>query len=66
MTDEQVLHQQLLRDLEHLHELILRYAHGDSSAKQERDRLDREIQLERARWVTLLKLVDDTNRKPVV
>jgi hypothetical protein len=34
---------QLLKDLKKLHKLILRYASGDRSVRQERDRLEGSI-----------------------
>ena len=43
MTLEEILREQLLDDLGRLHDLILRYAAGDTSVRQERDMLDWEV-----------------------
>ena len=53
MHDEEALRDQLLRDLERLHGLILRYASGDRSVKAERDKLEGAIQIKFAFWRTL-------------
>ena len=50
MYNEEMLRQQLLDDLETLHELILRYAAGDRSVRQRRDELDGAIRIKLAFW----------------
>ena len=44
------LHRQLLEDLHRLHDLILRYARGDRSARPQRDRLEGAVQIKFAIW----------------
>jgi hypothetical protein len=41
---------QLIRDLENLHVLIVRYAHGDRSVLRARDCLEGAIQIKFALW----------------
>lgn len=41
---------QLLRDIEKLHHLIVRYARGDRSVRQARDCLEGAIQVKFALW----------------
>ena len=48
MTPYEALQEQLLADIERLHDLILRYAHGDSAVRQERDQLDGAVQIKLA------------------
>lgn len=46
---------QLLKDLKKLHKLILRYASGDRSVRQERDRLEGSIQIRFALWKAITR-----------
>jgi len=48
MTSDERLCQQLLRDLDRQHDLILRYAAGDRSVKPSLDQLDGAIQIKTA------------------
>ena len=48
-TGEQ-LREQLIRDMDRLHGLIVRVARGDRSAKAERDRLEGVVQIKMALW----------------
>ena len=50
MTPHEALRLQLFDDLERLHTLILRYAHGDSAVKRERDQLEGAVQVKLAIW----------------
>lgn len=45
-----IFQRQLLIDLENLHMLIIRYARGDRTARQARDRLEGAIQVKFAIW----------------
>ena len=45
MDPEEALRKQLCNDLDRLHNLILRYAAGDSSVGRERDRLEGAVQV---------------------
>ena len=40
MLNRELLRQQIITDMDHLHDLILRYAAGDMLVKQERDQLE--------------------------
>ena len=53
MDREEVLRRQLLRDLDRLHRLILRYAAGEEQVRQERDRLEESVQAGFADWRAL-------------
>ena len=53
VSAEDNLHRQLLEDLHRLHDLILRYARGDRSARPQRDRLEGAVQIKFAIWQTL-------------
>ena len=53
MNREGILREQLLRDLERLHRLILRYAAGEEQVRQERDRLERSVQARFSVWRAL-------------
>ena len=55
MYREDRLRYQLLKDLERLHILILQYAAGEHSVKQERDRLEGAIQVKFAFWRALAR-----------
>lgn len=45
MTPHEALRQQLVQDLNRLHDLILRYAAGDRAVRPERDQLDGAVQV---------------------
>lgn len=53
MFRKEILRRQLLTDLERLHGLILRYAAGDRSVRQERDELEGALQVKFALWRAL-------------
>ncbi len=59
VSAENKLCQQLLEDLHRLHELILRYAKGDRSAKARRDRLEGAVQIKFAIWRAIRRLPPD-------
>ncbi len=48
MTPHEALRRQLTNDLNRLHNLILRYATGDSAVKAERDQLEGAVQVKLA------------------
>ena len=48
MSAQDALRRQLLADMDRLHDLILRYAGGDKSVKQERDQLEEAVQVKLA------------------
>ena len=48
MLDREMLRQRIVRDTYRLDDLILRYASGDASVKQERDRLQGAIEVKLA------------------
>ena len=48
MFDREILRQQLIQDFDRLHGLILRYARGERSVKQERDKLEGAVQIKLA------------------
>ena len=48
MFDSQLVRQQLIVDLDHLHGLIIRYAKGERHLKQARDRLEGAVQVKMA------------------
>ena len=50
MFREDIMRQQLLNDLERLHSLILQYASGNQTVKQERDELEGALQIKFALW----------------
>ena len=52
MFQQEILRQQLIKDLEHLHHLILQYALGNRAAKRERDQLEAAVQIKIALWRT--------------
>ena len=58
MFSEDILRSQLKADLERLHGLILRYALGDRSVKQERDELEGAVQIKFALWRALNRTAD--------
>jgi hypothetical protein len=49
---------QLIEDLEKLHVLILRYAEGDRSVREERDWLEGSIQARFAIWKAIVRHKD--------
>ena len=51
-TGEQ-LREQLIRDMDRLHGLIVRVARGDTSAKVERDRMEGVVKIKLALWLGL-------------
>ena len=48
MFEREILRQQLMVDLDRLHDMILRYMAGDRSVKQERDQLGGAVQVKLA------------------
>ena len=50
MTPHEALRQQLFGDLHRLHDLIRRYAKGDSAVKAERDQLEGAVQVKLVLW----------------
>ena len=60
MEAQQILHQQLLDDLDRLHHLILRYANGDKQVKAERDQLEGAVSVKMALWRGCLERGLDT------
>ena len=59
MFREEIIRKQILEDLEQLHGLILRYAHGDPNAREKRDRLMTALQIIFAFWRAALRDVRD-------
>ena len=50
MSPQDQLRRQIIADLERLHRLIVRYARGDYSVKQERDQMEGAVQVKMAVW----------------
>ena len=50
MSAEEDLREQLLKRLDQLHGLAIRYARGDRSARTERDQLEGAVQIKLALW----------------
>ncbi|MDP6778851.1 MAG: hypothetical protein QGI83_19005 [Candidatus Latescibacteria bacterium] len=53
MDRENALREALLRDLERLHRLILRYAAGEEQVRRERDRLEESVKSSFGLWRAL-------------
>ena len=55
MLHREILRQQLIVDIDRLHNLILRFAAGHKPVKQERDQLEGAVQIKMALWRTTVE-----------